>query len=171
MCSSDLQPLPADDLAGAAELRSRVAVPLAADEAARSPAAVRALLAAGAADVLVVKPARVGGPVPVAEIAAAAAARGVPVVLSTLFETGLGIAAARAAAAALPAVPWRGAPGALPHGLATAGLLEHDLVRAPLIVEAGTLAAPGGEGTGGLGVALDERALRRFAAETVEAAG
>jgi L-Ala-D/L-Glu epimerase len=164
------QPLAADDLAGAAELRARTVVPIAADEAAGSPAAVRGLLAAGAADVLVVKPARVGGPVAVAEIAAAAAARGVPVVLSTLFETGIGVATGRVAAAALPAVPWRGGRTPLPHGLATAGLLEHDLVQVPLAVEGGTLAAPGGEGTGGLGVALDERALRRFAAETVEAA-
>ncbi|MBP1704978.1 MAG: Mandelate racemase/muconate lactonizing protein [Chloroflexi bacterium] len=165
------QPLPADDIAGAADLRSRVAVPIAADEAAGSPAAVRSLLAAGAVDVIVVKPARVGGPVAVAEIAAAAAPRGVPVVLSTLFETGVGVAAARVAAAALPAVTWRGRAAALPHGLATAGLLEHDLVRAPLVVDGGRLSAPGGEGTGGLGVALDERAVRRFRAETVEAAG
>ena len=165
------QPLPADDLAGAAKLRSRVQVPVAADEAASSPAAARGLLEAGAADVLVVKPARVGGPVAVAEIAAAAAARGVPVVLSTLFETGIGVAAARAAAAALPPLRWRGIARPLPHGLATAGLLEHDLLRAALVVENGTLAAPGGAGTGALGIAVDERALRRFAAEVVEAAG
>ena len=57
------------------------------------------------------------------------------------------------------------------HRLATAGLLEHDLVREPLVMEAGFLAAPGGEGTGALGVALDEQALHRFGAETVEAVG
>ncbi len=165
------QPLAADDTAGAAQLRRRVAVPIAADEAVYSPGGARSLLAAEAADVLVVKPARVGGPVAVAEIAAAAQARGVPVVLSTLFETGIGVAAARAAAAALPAIRWRGAADPLPHGLATAGLLEHDLLRAPLIVEDGRLAAPGGEGTAGLGIALDDRVLRRFAVEAVEAAG
>ncbi|MDA8236556.1 MAG: o-succinylbenzoate synthase [Chloroflexi bacterium] len=157
------QPLAPDDLAGAVDLRSRVGVPVAADEAVRSPGAARGILAAGAADVLVVKPARVGGPVAVAEIAAAAAARGVPVVLSTLFETGIGIAAARACAAPLP-------PGRA-HGLATAGLLEHDLLQAALLVEDGTLSVPGGEGSGGLGVRLDDRALRRFAVEAVEAAG
>jgi L-alanine-DL-glutamate epimerase-like enolase superfamily enzyme len=161
------QPLPADDLAGAVELRRLVAVPIAADEAVYAPSAARRLLAEGAADVLVVKPARVGGPVAVAEIAAAAAARGVPVVVSTLFETGVGIAAARACAAALPAVPWRGNAARLPHGLATAGLLEHDLLGKPLLVEAGVMAAPG-EGSGGLGVALDDRALRRFSVEAVQ---
>ncbi len=157
------QPLPADDLAGAAELRRLVAIPLAADEAASSPSAVRGLLAAGAADVLVVKPARVGGPVAVAEIAAAAAERGVPVVLSTLFETGIGIAAARACAPGLP--------GGLAHGLATGGLLEHDLLAVPLVVEDGRMTAPGGPGAGGLGIRLDEKVLRRFAVEAVEAAG
>jgi L-alanine-DL-glutamate epimerase-like enolase superfamily enzyme len=164
------QPLRPDDAAGAAELRAQVRVPIAADEAVYSPGSARALLAAGAADVLVVKPARVGGPVAVAEIAADAARRGVSVVLSTLFETGIGMAAARAAAAALPVVTWRGVAGRLPHGLATAGLLEHDLLRTPLLIEDGLLAAPGGDGSAGLGIALDDRALRRFAVEAVEAA-
>ena len=98
--------------------------------------------------------------------------RDVPVVISTLFETGIGIAAARAAAAALPAVRRRAGAGRLPHGLATAGLLEHDLLaRAAASVDEGRSAAPGGEGAGGLGIALDDRALRRFAVEAVEAAG
>jgi L-alanine-DL-glutamate epimerase-like enolase superfamily enzyme len=157
------QPLPADDTAGAADLRRRAGVPVAADEAVYAPAAARRLLAESAADVLVVKAARVGGPVAVAEIAAAATAAGVPVVLSTIFETGIGIAAARACAGGLP--------GSLAHGLATAGLLEHDLLVAPLAVERGRMTAPGGPGTGGLGILLDDRALRRFAVEAVEAAG
>jgi L-alanine-DL-glutamate epimerase-like enolase superfamily enzyme len=157
------QPLPADDTAGAAELRRSVGVPVAADEAVYAPAAARRLLSEGAADVLVVKPARVGGPVAVAEIAAAARAVGVPVVISTIFETGIGIAAARACAGGLP--------GGLAHGLATAGLLEHDLLVAPLAVDRGCMTAPGGPGTGGLGILLDDRALRRFAVEAVEAAG
>ncbi len=157
------QPLAADDTAGAAALRGLVRVPVAADEAIHSVAAARRILAEGAADVLVVKPARVGGPVAVAEIAAAAAERGVPLVLSTLFETGIGIAGARACAVGLP--------GGLAHGLATAGLLEHDLLAEPLVVEDGRMVPPGGSGSGGLGVRLDDRVLRRFAVEAVEAAG
>ena len=156
--------MPADDTAGAAELRRRVGVPVAADEAVYAPVAARRLLAEGAADVLVVKPARVGGPVAVAEIAAAARAAGVPVVLSTLFETGIGIAAARACAGGLP--------GGLAHGLATAGLLEHDLLEEPLVVDGGRMTAPGGPAAGGLGIRLDDRGRsRRFAVEAVEAAG
>jgi L-alanine-DL-glutamate epimerase-like enolase superfamily enzyme len=163
------QPLPADDSAGAAELRRRVNVPIAADEAAASLAAVRRLLAEGAADVLVVKPARVGGPIAVAEIAAAAAAHGVPVVVSTLFETGIGIAAALAAAARLPQQPGSRFAAPLAHGLATAGLLEHDLLVEPLVVEAGRMHAPGGAGAGRLGIDVNRAAVARFTAELVEA--
>jgi L-alanine-DL-glutamate epimerase-like enolase superfamily enzyme len=162
------QPLPADDSAGAAELRRRVDVPIAADEAAASLVAVRRLLAEGAADVLVVKPARVGGLVAVAEIAAAAA-HDVPVVISTLFETGIGIAAALTAAAQLRHVPGARFPAPLAHGLATAGLLEHDLLEEPLVVEAGRMHAPGGDGAGRLGITVSRRAVARFAAEFVEA--
>jgi L-alanine-DL-glutamate epimerase-like enolase superfamily enzyme len=163
------QPLPADDSDGAAELRRRVDVPIAADEAAASLVAVRRLLAAGAADVLVVKPARVGGPLAVAEIAEAAAAHDVPVVISTLFETGIGIAAALMVAARLRHVPGARFPAPLAHGLATAGLLEHDLLDEPLVVEAGRMHAPGGAGAGRLGITVSRRAVTRFAAEFVEA--
>ncbi len=165
------QPLPADDSAGAAELRRTVDVPVAADEAAASLVAVRRLLAEGAADVLVVKPARVGGPVAVSEIAAAAAARGVPVVISTLFETGIGIAAGLASAAQLRPLPGARFPVPLAHGLATAGLLEHDLLEEPLVVEAGRMHAPGGDRAGRLGVMVNRRAVERFAAEFVEGSG
>jgi len=163
------QPLPADDSDGAAELRRRVDVPIAADEAAASLVAVRRLLAAGAADLLVVKPARVGGPIAVAEIAEAAAAHDVPVVVSTLFETGIGIAAALMAAAQLRHVPGAQFPAPLAHGLATAGLLEHDLLDEPLVVEAGRMYPPGGAGAGRLGISVSRRAVARFAAEFVEA--
>ena len=123
------QPLAGDDAAELAELRRRVRVPIAADETVTSLRAARALLDAGAVDVLVVKPVRVGGPVVAAEIAALAAERGVPVVISTLFETGVGIAAGLAVAAALPSSAGRGSrararsrarhgrrPGARPAG-------------------------------------------------------
>ena len=163
------QPLPADDGAGAAELRRRVEVPVAADEAAASLVAVRRLLAEGAADVLVVKPARVGGPLAVAEIAEAAAVRGVPVVLSTLFETGVGVASALVAAARLPRVVAARFPAPLAHGLATAGLLEHDLLDEPLVIDSGHMHAPGGPGTGRLGIRVDRGAVSRFTAELVEA--
>jgi len=165
------QPLAAHDIDAMAELRRRVRVPIAADEAATSVRDVRGLLEAEAADVIVVKPARVGGPRAVAEIAELAAARGVPVVVSTLFETGIGIAAALATARRLPVVESARWPDPLDHGLATAGLLEHDLLAASLIVEDGRMRDPGGPGAGRLGVVLDVRALERFRVNAVGSLG
>lgn len=159
------QPVAAHDLDGLARLRRRVSVPIAADEAVESVGAARSLLRADAVDVLIVKPARVGGPDAVREIAQMAAERGVAVVVSTLFETGIGIAAALAAAAALPAVATPRRPGPPDHGLATAGLLAHDLLQVSLIVTGGRMRAPGGPGTGGLGIALDDGAVERFRSE------
>jgi L-alanine-DL-glutamate epimerase-like enolase superfamily enzyme len=155
------QPMAPGDLGGAAALRAGTGVALAADEAVDSVAGAIAVLEAGAADVLVVKPARVGGPVAVAEISLVAADRGVPVVISSLWESGVGLAAALACAAALPDVP--GWPAATrDHGLATADLLEDDLVVDPLRVAGGRIRAPFGPGCGGLGVTPDEAALGRF---------
>ncbi|MEI7743426.1 MAG: enolase C-terminal domain-like protein [Chloroflexota bacterium] len=154
------QPLPPDDLAGMAGLRRRTGVRIAADEAVRSRAAAKDVLDAGAADVLVVKPARVGGPAVAGWIAGDAAARGVPVVLSSLFETGVGLAAALAAAPRLPDVPGWPAAGR-DHGLATADLLATDLLEVPLSIQGGRMRVPGGPGTGGLGIALDEAELVR----------
>ena len=155
------QPLDPAALAEAAALRASTGTPLAADEAVESLEAARAILDAGAADVLVLKPARVGGPRVVAAIASLAAERGVPVVLSSLFETGVGLATALACAAALPDVPGWPAAGR-DHGLATADLLRDDLLVAPLAVEAGRMRAPGGPGCGGLGITVDERAIARY---------
>lgn len=155
------QPLPPSDLRGAATLRAATGTPIAADEGVTSVAAASAVLEAGAADVLVVKPGRVGGPTAAADIARTAAARGVPVVISSLFETGIGLAAGLACAASLPDVD--GWPAdTRDHGLATGDLLEDDLLARGLVVEAGRMRAPGGPGTGGLGVRLDAAALEHY---------
>jgi L-alanine-DL-glutamate epimerase-like enolase superfamily enzyme len=160
------QPLAGDDPDQLAELRRRVRVPLAADETVTSLRAARLLLNAGAVDALVVKPVRVGGILAAGEIADLAAERGVPVVISTLFETGVGIAAGLAIAAALPDVRDGGRLEHAPdHGLATSGLLEHDVLTEGLVLDAGVLRAPRGAGTGRLGVRVDERALARYSAD------
>lgn len=153
------QPLPAWDLAGHAELRATCGVPVALDESIGSENAAAEALTAGAADVLVVKPTRVGGPEVVAAIGARAARAGVPVVVSTFFETGIGIHAALRIATDLPVV------GAGPaHGLATAGILAHDLLAAAIPVVDGRMSVP-------TGLAIDEDALRRYTRETAVAGG
>ncbi len=144
------QPLPAWDLAGHAALRERVRVPIALDESIDSEGAARAALAEGAADVVVVKPARVGGQAATMRIVEAASAAGALVVLGTYFETGVGIAAVLRIAAAMrdgrvlegPLGARGGGESEPAHGLATAGLLVHDLLAVPLPIVKGRMAVP-----------------------------
>ncbi len=163
------QPIAGDDAGAMAEVRRRAGVPVAVDEAVTSVRAVRALLDAEAVDVLVVKPVRVGGPVAAAEIADLATERGIPVVVSTLFETGIGIAAGLAVAAALPEAGGGELDRPHDHGLATAGLLDHDLLAEGLPLDKGRMWVPGGSAAGGLGIMIDERVLARYVVDTAEA--
>jgi L-Ala-D/L-Glu epimerase len=147
------QPVAAGDPHFLAGVREGSPVPVGADESVADVQSARELLAARAADVLVVKLARVGGPTAAREIAGLAGARGVPIVVSTLFETGVGIAAALHVAAALGAGPFA-------HGLATADLLESDLLSEPLAVVAGRMLVP-------MAISLDEAAVDRYAVERI----
>jgi L-alanine-DL-glutamate epimerase-like enolase superfamily enzyme len=137
-----------------ATLRRAVSIPLAADESVSDPKSALALLQAGAADVLVVKPARVGGLRQARRIVDLAALFGISIVVSTLFETGIGIAAALQLAATL-------ADDGREHGLATAGLLASDLLAQPLPIVDGWMTLPSGPG---LGVELDPVAVDTFQA-------
>jgi o-succinylbenzoate synthase len=114
------QPLPADDVEGLAELHRRSPVRLAADESvATAPGATR-LIAAGAVDVVILKPATLGGPARALAIAAEARRCGIQVVFSHTFESAVGARHVLHCAAA-----W-GDPAAV-HGLATAGLFTSDV--------------------------------------------
>ena len=86
-------------------------------------------------------------------IVVAAAAAGVAVVVTTTIDTGVATAAALHLAATLP----EAGPA---HGLATAPLLEVDLLREPLNVTRGRMTLPPGPG---LGIELDEALLARYA--------
>ncbi len=144
--------------AAMARLRGRTGVSIGADESVTSLQSAGRLLAAGAVDVLVVKPARVGGPRAALAIAELASRAGVDVVISTLLETGIGLRAALVTAALLP-------PGrpALAHGLATGPLLATDLVhRASASAAAARAICPAAPG---LRISLDEAAVTRCAVE------
>ena len=146
------QPVAAGDLAALRRVRASVPVPIAADEDVTSVDAARRIVAAGAADVLIVKPAVVGGPRRACEIAAMAAAAGVSAVVTSAMESGIGVAGALHAAAACAGSAARAS------GLATLDLLGSDLlVECPPVV-GGAMAVPSGTG---LGVALDEAALEQ----------
>ncbi len=112
------QPLPAEDLEGLAALRRSSPVPIAADESV-AVCGVQPVLAAGAADVLVLKPALLGGPMASLAAARAAAGAGLGVVWTHAFEGAVGALHALHVAAA-----WSDA-GCV-HGLATAGVYEDD---------------------------------------------
>lgn len=136
------QPIPPGDARALARVRAAGGVPVAADEGVTSFTDAERLLIADAVDALVLKPARLGGQAAARRIGELALSAGVPVVLSTLFETGIGIGRALDTAAFLAGVLPPGV-AALDHGLATADLLEDDLVVGAAVVDGGRLRAHG----------------------------
>jgi o-succinylbenzoate synthase len=145
------QPVPADDLDGLARVRA-AGVPVAADEAAASEAAAARVLDRGAADLVVVKPACLGGLRAARRVALRAAAVGVPVVVTSSLDSIVGRSAALHLAATLP----EPLPAA---GLATGSLLLDDLGPDRPVL-GGALSVPDGPG---LGIAPHEDALGRLA--------
>ncbi len=113
-----------------AAVRRRVAVPVAADEAVRDLDDARRLAALGAADALVVKVQPLGGMVAALDVVDVA---GVAVIVSSMYETSIGLAAGLALAAALDDLPFA-------CGLGTATLLAGDVVADPLVPVRGMLA-------------------------------
>jgi L-Ala-D/L-Glu epimerase len=154
------QPVPAADIAGLARVRRGVGTPIAADESVADVEAVQALLTAEAADVLVLKPMLAGGPLATLRLAELARAAGVGVVVTSMLETGVGIAAALHVAAGLPAP-------IMACGLATARLLTDDLLVRPLSIDNGVMPLPEAPG---LGVQVDWARLERYTVSAGELA-
>ena len=114
---------PCATVAELALLRRRINIPVAADESIRRAADPLAVVRAGAVDIAVLKVAPLGG---VAALLRIAAAIDIPVVISSALDSAVGIAAGRAAAAALPR---------LEHacGLGTGGLFVDDVADLPVV--------------------------------------
>jgi len=146
------QPVAAGDLAGMARVRASVGTPIAADESIRGPEQARRVIAASAADVLIVKPMMAGGLRRGREIIALAAAAGLQSLVTTTIDSGVGVAAALHLAATLP-MP------SLACGLATGALLAADLLPQPIQVRNGAIQL---SDEPGLGVRIDERQARRY---------
>ena len=108
---------PCRTVAELAEVRRRVAVPVAADESIRKAEDPLAVVRAGAADIAVLKVAPLGG---IAALLDIAAQIDIPVVVSSALDSAVGITAGLAAAAAL---------SRLEHacGLGTGGLFVTDV--------------------------------------------
>jgi O-succinylbenzoate synthase len=114
---------PVASLEELAALRGRAGMPVAAESCIRTTADAQRLHRLEAADVIVLKPQRIGG---VREALRAAEASGVPAIASSALETSVGLAAVVAVAASLADAPFA-------HGVGTASLLESDVVDDPLV--------------------------------------
>ena len=109
--------------------RAGIDVRVAADESVRKAEDPLRVARAGAADVLVLKVAPLGGVAPALAIAQEC---GLPVVVSSALDTSVGISAGVALAAALPELPYA-------CGLATTSLLAGDVVRGSLDGHGGSI--------------------------------
>ena len=150
------QPLSAADLDGLAALRGGDpadgdgggGVPIAADESVAARG-VDAVLDAGAADAVVLKPMALGGPDRALAAALRARRAGVDPVVTTTIDAVVARTAAVHVAAAVPDVS--------PCGLATGALLDEDLAPDPCPIADGSLPVPSGAGLAGR--AFDELRL------------
>ena len=120
---------PVASLEELATLRGRAGMPVAAESCIRTTADARRLRQLEAADVIVLKPQRIGG---VRQALRAAEESGVPAIASSALETSVGLAAVVALAASLPDAPFA-------HGAGTALLLASDVVSDPLVPTLGWL--------------------------------
>ncbi len=147
------QPLPAADLAGMVALRVQtrsLGIHLAADESIVRPEDAQRVIEQGAADILVLKPAALGGLAAAVELATAGREAGLACVVTSLIDSAWGRAAALALACALP--------GSRPaDGLATGELLALDLARSPRPSHGRLMRAEGV----GYGLELDSESLAR----------
>lgn len=151
LCEQPVAPGP-DAAARLARVRRASPVPIAADESCATVADLRALVAAGAVDAVVVKPLRTGLAGALAMLAEARAC-GLSRILTTTFDSGIGTALALQLAALAP----EPRPAC---GLATLELLEGDITVGCPVPDGGAMAVPNAPG---LGVALDGAALERHA--------
>ncbi|WP_142063914.1 o-succinylbenzoate synthase [Pseudarthrobacter sp. B4EP4b] len=126
------QPVPTID--GLAEVRRALRsagtpVLIAADESVRKESDPLKVARAGAADLIVVKVAPLGGVRRALDIVAQA---GLPAVVSSALDTSVGIRAGLALAAALPELPYA-------CGLGTVSLFESDVTTDPLVADDGAI--------------------------------
>lgn len=134
------QPFPADDLLAHARLAADLRTPVALDESVTSLGTAATAIALGAADVVNIKPARVGGYLTARSVHDLCVAHGIPVFCGGMLETGIG----RAANLALACLPGFTLPGDIS---ATNRYFAHDITQSFELVD-GRLAPPTGPGSG-----------------------
>lgn len=134
------QPLAEDDLRQHAVLARQIATPMCLDESIVSVEAAADAIALGAADIINIKPGRVGGYLEARRIHDLAVANGIAVWCGGMLETGIG----RAANAALAGLPGFTLPGDIS---ASDRFYSRDITE-PIVLEDGAVAIPRGAGFG-----------------------
>ncbi|NNE12327.1 MAG: o-succinylbenzoate synthase, partial [Ilumatobacter sp.] len=135
------QPLPEEDIVGHAQLAAAVETPICLDESIVSLQTAADAIDLGAAEIVNIKPGRVGGYLEARRIHDLCLARGVPVWCGGMVETGIG----RAANTALAALPGFTLPGDIS---ASTRFYHRDIVTEPITVEDGTVRVPDQPGMG-----------------------
>lgn len=146
------QPLSRNDLEGMRALRQTVSIPIAVDEMLSDLVSAQRVLAAGAADIFIIKPQLSGGLYNAQRMLQLASEHGLRCVITSSIEAGIGVAAALHLAASSPEVT-------LACGLGTLPMLKNDLISGALPIYGGSMRVPDAPG---LGVALDRKALATF---------
>jgi len=136
------QPFPEHRLLDHAELATAIDTPVCLDESIVDQDVLDDVLRLGAADVVAIKPGRVGGHLAGRRMHDRCVAAGVPLWHGGMLETGIG----RAANLALAALPGFTLPGDIS---AADRYWRQDIVTEPAVLEAdGTIRVPSGPGTG-----------------------
>lgn len=152
------QPLAEEDVLGHVQLAAASATPVCLDESVVSLQTAADLIELGAAEIVNIKPGRVGGYLEARRIHDLCLDRGVPVWCGGMVETGIG----RAANAALAALPGFTLPGDIS---ASSRFYARDIVTEPITVEDGTVAVPTQPG---LGFELDHDVLDAVTTRSTE---
>lgn len=135
------EPLVTQDLVRLPELRAETGIKIAVDESVVDTDLFFRLLESGCIDVVVLKPTMVGGIARCLRLAKRARSHGADVVVTSLLESGIGVAAGLHLAAILE-------NEVLPCGLDTLGYLEDSLLSEPLKVTGGRMMIPDLPGIG-----------------------
>ena len=149
------QPVPAGDPRWLAHVRAASRLPVVADESLSTAADALALIGAAAADMFSIYVGMGGGLLEARNVAAIGEAAQIPATIGSNLELGIAQAAMIHLAIAAPGIR----PDVLPCDIISKFFYSHDIVSAPLPVDAGwarPLTEPG------LGVELDQAAIARF---------
>ncbi len=152
------QPLPEDDILGHAQLAAAARTPICLDESIVSLRTAADAIELGAAEIINIKPGRVGGYLEARRIHDLCVDRGIPVWCGGMVETGIG----RAANAALAALPGFTLPGDIS---ASSRFYRRDIVTDPITVEDGHVVVPT---SAGLGFDIDVEFLESVTTATTD---